>query len=94
MKSRWWLYALSGCLALACLAPFAATSPDGLERVAQTYGFADLGRRPSFRLLADYAFPGISNRTLATALAGVVGVLIVFGLAYGLARLVRSRKGA
>ncbi len=37
---------------------------------------------------ADYVFPGIGNKALATILAGMIGTLILFGVAYALAWLI------
>ncbi len=45
-----------------------------------------------FRLIPDYVFPGISNQALATILAGIVGALMVFGVALGVAYLRRNGK--
>jgi hypothetical protein len=95
VKSKWWLISLLVCLAVACLSPLASSSPDGLERVAADKGFIGLGQAAPFQVIADYVFPGIGigNEVLATILAGVMGTLILFGVAYGLAWLLESRKG-
>ena len=76
----------------AFVAPFACPWPDGLEKVAARLGFehksADILKAP----LANYVFPGCQSPVLATAIAGVVGALVVFGLALLLSRaLVRER---
>lgn len=92
MKSKWWLIALVICLAVACLAPLASSSPDGLERVAEDKGFIGLGQDAPYQVIADYVFPGIENEALATILAGIVGTLVLFGAAYGLAWLLQTRK--
>jgi cobalt/nickel transport protein len=41
--------------------------------------------------LADYGISGIDNPYLSTGLSGVLGVLLTFGLGYGLFWLVRRR---
>jgi len=92
MKSKWWLIALAICLAVACLAPLASSSPDGLERVAEDEGFIGLGQDAPYQVIADYVFPGIENEALATILAGIVGTLVLFGAAYGLAWLLKTRR--
>ena len=93
MRSKWWLISFVVCLAVACLSPLASSSPDGLERVAEDKGFIDLGREAPFQVIADYVLPGIENEALATILAGLIGTLILFGVVYGMAWLVKSRKG-
>lgn len=92
MKSKWWLIGLVACLAVACLSPLASSSPDGLERVAEDKGFIGLAGEPPFQIIADYLFPGIENQTLATILAGFIGTLILFGVVYGIAWLLKSRR--
>ena len=87
MKSKWWLIALLICLAIACLSPLASSSPDGLERVAEDKGFLGLGEEAPFQVIADYVFPGIENEAVATILAGIIGTLVLFGVAYGVAWL-------
>ena len=81
------------CLAMACLSPLASSSPDGLERVAENKGFINLGQEAPFQIIADYVFPGIQNEVMATILAGLIGSLILFGAVYGMAWLLKSRKG-
>ena len=92
MKSKWWLIALLICLAVACLSPLASSSPDGLERVAENQGFIGQGQEAPFQIIADYVFPGIGNEAVATILAGLVGTLILFGVVYGIAWLLKSRR--
>jgi len=93
VKSKWWLIGLAVCLLVACLSPLASSSPDGLERVAEDKGFIDLGQEAPFQIIADYVFPGMENEAIATILAGLIGTLILFGVACGLAWLLKSRKG-
>ncbi len=87
-------YGLLAALGVALFAaPFACPWPDGLEAVAAKLGFEHAAHAPVPAWLADYQFPGISSPGLATAVAGLVGALLVFGLAVGLSRLV-VRDGA
>jgi len=92
MRLKWWHIALLICLAVALLAPLASSSPDGLERVAKDKGFIESALEAPFQVIADYLFPGIENEALAAILAGIIGTLVLFGVAYGLARLLRLRK--
>ena len=89
---KWWYIALVVCLLVAAFSPLASSSPDGLERVAEDKGFLVLAQDAPFQLIADYAFPWIENEAVATILAGLIGTLILFGVVYGVAWLVKSRK--
>jgi hypothetical protein len=92
MRMKWWQVALGVSLLLAILSPLASSAPDGLERVTEDGGFAGLTQGAPIRLIADYLFPGIENEAVATILAGLVGVIIVFGLTAGLAWVLKSKK--
>ena len=91
MKTKWWLIALLVCLAVASFSPLASSSPDGLERVAEDKGFIDLEREAPYQIIADYVFPGVENEALATILAGWIGTLMLFAVAYGIAWMIKSR---
>lgn len=78
-------------LLLAVLSPLASSHPDGLEWVAEQKGFLDSAQGAVFNLIPDYALPGISNAALATILAGVIGVIVVFGIAYLIGRSDRRK---
>jgi cobalt/nickel transport system permease protein len=80
-----WVGGLVIAIALAVLAPLASTHPDGLEWVAKQRGFLDLAKNPVYKIIPDYVFPGISNEALATIIAGIIGALLVFGVAIGIA---------
>lgn len=73
-------------LLMAVLSPLASSHPDGLEWVAEQHGFINYARAALFNLIPEYAMPGISNPALATIVAGVIGVVIVFGVACGVGR--------
>lgn len=83
MKFTWWIAGYFIALAVTLLAPFASGSPDGLERVAEDQGFIDTARDAPYAIIADYVFPGIESEALATILAGVVGVTIIYLLLAG-----------
>ena len=69
-------------LAVTLLTPFASTSPDGLESVAEEMGFINLGQAAPYEILPDYTVPLLGDTALSTILSGVIGALIVFGLLY------------
>jgi cobalt/nickel transport system permease protein len=73
-------------LVLAVLSPLASSHPDGLEWVAEQHGFLETAKDAFYNIIPDYTMPGISNSALATIIAGILGVIIVFGVAYGIAR--------
>lgn len=76
------------------LSPFASPWLDGLEKVAEDKGFLEKGEiEPVISApLPDYSWPGLKNEGLATSAAGISGTLIVFGLGYGLAALIRRQS--
>jgi len=87
-----WIGGLAIATLLAVLSPLASADPDGLEWVAEQKGFLEAARAPLYNIIPDYTFPGISNTALATIVAGILGMLLVFGVALGVAYLRRSKK--
>lgn len=82
---------ISAALIIAGLcAPFASASPDGLEHVAERLGFADRATAGLTTLLPDYAVPTIASAAISTAVAGIVGTLVVFAAVLLVARLGKS----
>jgi len=92
MSRRWTIVGLLVALAVAVLSPLASSHPDGLERVAEDAGFAGAAREAPLQVFADYVFPGVQNEALATALAGVLGTLVMFALLMGVGRLLAGRR--
>jgi len=74
------------------VSPYACSWPDGLDKVAQKFGFE--GRAALFikTWIPDYKMPGISSEGIATAIAGAIGTLIMFGLACIIGRLLVQGK--
>ena len=89
--ARWVWVGLLMALGMALLAPLASSSPDGLEFVAGEQGFLGRAMEPLYNILPDYTVPFIQNETVALIIAGVIGALIVFGIAWGVGRLTRRR---
>lgn len=94
MKLKWWHIALIVALLVALISPLASSSPDGLEKVAEDKGFIEETAEAPYELITDYIFPGIENEALATILAGISGTVLIFGLTYGVACLLKRRKRA
>lgn len=78
----------------AVISQFAASDPDGLERVAEDTGFIDTATDHSLAdsIFADYAMSGISNETLSLAIAGIVGTLVTLAVAFGIFYAMRDRR--
>jgi cobalt/nickel transport protein len=94
------LFVVAGLLVAIGLAlgvsGFASSSPDGLEKVAEDKGFLETAQDHLFAdgPLADYAVKGVGNERLSTGLAGLIGVLVTFGVGlilFGLLRIARPR---
>ena len=87
--ARFWsfvavVFVIAGALALF-VSPFASSSPDGLESVARAQGVEASSAAAvwHFSPLGDYRLPGIESEGLSTALAGLIGVVALFGLVIG-----------
>jgi cobalt/nickel transport system permease protein len=88
---RAWIVPLGFAAVIAVvISPFAATAPDGLETVAAALGL------PSGTLLtapfAEYAVPVVNSAMLSTALAGFLGVSLLFTVAYGTGRVLAQSE--
>jgi len=87
-----WIVGLVIALFLAIASPLASSHPDGLEWVAEQKGFLDAAQGSVYQIIPNYVLPGISNKNLATILAGIFGVILVFGVALGVAYSRRKRQ--
>lgn len=74
--------------------PFASEAPDGLEWVAERMEFAHEGEPILPAPLPDYGTDRIASPVVATAVAGGIGTVIVFGLSLLLARILLPRRPA
>ena len=83
------------CIGLVIfVSPFASRWPDGLEKVAASLGFDQKAVMQPLTPapLAEYQVPGLGSPSVATMLAGVVGIVIVSVLSFVLARLLVPRS--
>lgn len=88
-------YGAAAAIALAVfVAPFASSMPDGLEHVAERLGFAALASQSSVAPLPDYGVEALADTSLwlSTVVAGGVGTLVAFGIAWLLARSLSTRS--
>lgn len=82
------------------LSPFASQDPDGLDRVSADLKFEDKAAEntparqlPFYAVFDEYAVRGVPEG-VATPIAGLVGTLAVFGLAWGIGKLVVRGSGS
>jgi cobalt/nickel transport system permease protein len=90
-SARWAAAGLVAALAVVLLSPLASSDPDGLEKVAEDVGFLERGLPNMLGPLPDYTVPFLGETAISTIAAGLVGALIVAGIAYGLARTLGRR---
>lgn len=90
MKKEIVIGLLIALVVAVALAPFASSSPDGLEKVAKDKGFLKKGEGQEVikSLIPDYKMPGIGNKTFAGIAAGVAGTMITFIAMFGIAKLI------
>ncbi|MFO7547978.1 MAG: energy-coupling factor ABC transporter permease [Acidimicrobiia bacterium] len=75
------------------VAPLASPSPDGLEFVAEETGFIDTAAdHPIGGPLADYGVAGLESEQAGTIVAGLVGLLLTFGVSVWLVTFARRRS--
>lgn len=91
-SAAWVTGGLLIALVVAVFSFLASPEPDGLERVAENQGFLALAREPFYNILPDYTIPFIGDERLSGILAVVVGTLLVFAIAVGVGRTLRSSK--
>jgi len=98
MKANTKLFLVAGLLLALALAlfisPFADRDPDGLSKVAEDKGFASTERQHDLAdsPVAGYEVKGVDDDRLSTGAAGVIGVLVTFGLGVGAFALLRTLR--
>lgn len=80
------------------LSPFASGDPDGLNRVSEDLKFdhkaveeTPAHKLPFAKIFDGYALKGVP-KGVATPMAGLVGTLVTFGIAWGIGKLVVHRS--
>ncbi len=78
----------------AGLGPFASSSPDGLNKVAEDHGFIDQAKDHALTdsPVAGYAVRGVEDDKVSKALSGLIGVLVTFGAGLLLSKALRARR--
>jgi hypothetical protein len=76
---------------LVVFIPFASSNPDGLERVAETFGVSE--HEPLWNgLMVDYSIGAVGNGYVSTLLAGVFGVFMVLLAGFLLGTAIAPKK--
>ena len=83
---KWIFIGIGISLFVLILSPLASSSPDGLERVAEDLGFLHQGKSAPYSILPDYSVPFLGEGASSTILAGIIGAVIVAGIAYFFAK--------
>ena len=87
------VYGVLIALGLALFAsPFASSWPDGLDKMAVALGFKAKAGVIMPAPIPDYEMPGVHGSALATSIAGAIGTVAAFGLAWLLARVLVPAK--
>ncbi|WP_414618736.1 energy-coupling factor ABC transporter permease [Calothrix sp. CCY 0018] len=82
------IFLIAGLLSL-----FASAWPDGLEKVAEDSGFIDLAEQVRISVptpFADYTFN--NSEGIGTSIAGIIGSIACFGVAWGIAQVVKPKN--
>ncbi len=91
---RSWVVPVVSILLIAgLLSLFASAWPDGLEKVAEDTGFIDLAEKIRISVptpFADYTFN--NNEGIGTSIAGILGSIVCFGVAWGIAQVVKPKN--
>jgi hypothetical protein len=92
IRYRWALVIIAIAAVTIALLPFASELPDGLERVAEMFSFAERERNLYTAPMRDYSLPWLSGFG-GQAIAALVGIVIVSGLTFLLGKSIkRVRK--
>lgn len=88
------VYGLLVALGLAAfVSPFACPWPDGMETVVGRLGIDPATVEPIWRgLMPDYQWSGMPAGALSTALAGVIGTIAAFAMAWAAVRALTAAR--
>ncbi|TFI55221.1 cobalt transporter [Mastigocladus laminosus UU774] len=91
---RGWVVPIVSILLISGLLSLVASAwPDGLERVAENLGFINLAEEVRVIVptpLADYGIEGLG--AIGTSIAGIIGSIVCFGVAFGIAQVVKPKN--
>jgi len=87
---RWLIPIISTLLIAGILSLFASSFPDGLEKVAENFGFIHLAENVRIALntpFSDYQISGM-NEQVGTSVSGLFGTSICFGLSFLISKFI------
>lgn len=89
-----WYFLLALALVIAVfVSPFASRHPGGLEKLALDYESRGRAMVVYYHApLAEYVVPGIDNERMANGVAGLIGVLLTFGVCWTTGMLFVDKK--
>jgi cobalt/nickel transport system permease protein len=89
----WLVPVVSIFLVAGVLSLFASAWPDGLEKVGENLGFIKLAENVRVSVptpFADYEIQGLGK--IGTSIAGLLGSAVCFGMAFGIAQVVKPKN--
>ncbi|MDD2421929.1 MAG: PDGLE domain-containing protein [Heliobacteriaceae bacterium] len=94
MKREIMIILLVALAVAAFVSPFAASSPDGLERVAEDHEFIEKaeGQEVFQAPMPDYGIPSLADSVFSGSVAGIIGTILTFVLMLGLAKTLTTGK--
>ena len=87
----WVLAGVIISLVVVLLSPLASANPDGLERVAEDLGFLNKAQSAPYEIIPDYTVPFLGETAFSTIVAGIIGALVVVGVAIFAARALQKK---
>lgn len=93
MTKRAWGLLILSLVAAGVISLFASSHPDGLERVLEDHEVAVAEEVNFAAPMPDYVLPAIEQPTISASLAGITGMLLTLGIAWGAFQLL-SHKGS
>lgn len=80
---RTWGLLLLALVAAGVLSLFASSHPDGLERVLEDLNISAESTTSFAAPLPDYQVPAVEAPMLSGSLAGIIGMVLTLGVAWG-----------
>ncbi len=92
MKNKWTIIFIISLIIAGGFSLLASTSPDGLESSAINIGL-DIEEQANYKsLMPDYQILGIKNEILSSALAGIIGTIIVYLVVLLISKLINKKE--